>query len=125
MIDLLTSRLSNEIAKYFAWKPGPDSLATDAMQQEWNQEVLYAFLPILVVERVFCKAVKEKVNIVILITLARQTEPCYSIFLQFHFSTFPAPNVSKHSEELEWGKLSLFALSEIFIHLGCSSIYKE
>ena len=85
MIDLLTSRLSNEIAKYFAWKPGSHSLATDAMQQEWNQEVLYAFLPFLVIERVFCKALKKKVNVVILIKLAWQTEPCYSIFFAISF----------------------------------------
>ena len=37
MIDLFASRLSNQIAKYFAWKPDPHSLATDAMKQEWNQ----------------------------------------------------------------------------------------
>ena len=35
-IDLVASRLSNQIAKYFAWKQDPHSLATDAIQQEWN-----------------------------------------------------------------------------------------
>ena len=32
VVDLFASRLSNEIAKYFAWKPDPHSLATDTMQ---------------------------------------------------------------------------------------------
>ena len=31
VIDLFASRLFNQIAKYFAWKPDPHSLGTDAM----------------------------------------------------------------------------------------------
>ena len=31
VIDLFASRLSNQIAKYIAWKPDPHSLVTDAM----------------------------------------------------------------------------------------------
>ena len=37
VIYLFASRSSNQIAKYFAWKPDPHSLATDATKQEWNQ----------------------------------------------------------------------------------------
>ena len=36
VIDLFASKLSNQIAKHFAWKPDPHSLDTDAMQQEWT-----------------------------------------------------------------------------------------
>ena len=118
MIDLLTSRLSNEIAKYFAWKPDPHSLATDAMQQEWNQEVLYPFLPFLVIERVFCKAVKEKVNIIILITLARQTEPCYSIFLQSHFFNLSCSQCLKAFWRTRMGKIIPFRLIRDIHPLG-------
>ena len=48
VIDLFASRLSNEIAKYFAWQPDPHSLATDTIQHEWDQEILYAFPPVFV-----------------------------------------------------------------------------
>ena len=40
MIHLFASRLSNQIAKYFAWKQYQHSLAMDAIQQEWNQKIL-------------------------------------------------------------------------------------
>ena len=71
-IDLFASRFSNQIAKCFTWKPDPHSLATEAMQQEWNQESLYAFPPFLLTQRALCKIAKEKVSTVILITPARQ-----------------------------------------------------
>ena len=62
VIDLFASRLSNQIEKHFAWKPDPHSLATDAMQQEWNQEIIYAFSPFSLIQRVLCKIGKEKVS---------------------------------------------------------------
>ena len=34
------------------------------MQQEWNQEILYAFPPFSLIQRVFCKIVKERINTV-------------------------------------------------------------
>ena len=86
VIDLFASRLSNHIAKYFAWKPDPHSLAMDAIQQECNQEILYAFLPFLLTQRVLCKITKEKDIRVILITPAWQTQPWYSNLLAMSFA---------------------------------------
>ena len=70
VLDLFASRLSNQIAKYFAWKPDPHSIATDTMQQEWNQEILYAFSSISLIPRVLCKIAEEKVSTVIMRTTA-------------------------------------------------------
>ena len=53
MIDLFDSRLSNQTAKYFAWKPDPHSLAMDAMQQQRNQKILHAFPRFSLIQRVF------------------------------------------------------------------------
>ena len=86
VIDLFASRLSNQIAKYFAWKPDPHSLTTDAMQQEWNQGILYAFPPVSLIQRVLCKIAKDKVSTVILITPAWQTQPWYPNLLAMSFS---------------------------------------
>ena len=86
LIDLFASRLSNQIAKYFAWKPDRHSLATDAMQQEWNQKLLYAFSSFSLIQRVLCKISKEKVSKVILITPAWQTQPWYPNLLPMSFS---------------------------------------
>ena len=74
MIDLFIFRLSNEIVKYFAWNPDSNNLATNAIQQEWNQEISYTFPPFSLIQRVFCKIAKEKVNTILLI----------QIFLQYH-----------------------------------------
>ena len=86
VIDLFASRLSNQIAKYFAWKPDPHSLAADAMQQEWNHEILYAFPPFSLIQRVLCKIAKEKFSTVILITPALQTQPWYPNLLAMSFT---------------------------------------
>ena len=46
VIDLFASRLSNQIAKDFAWKPDPHSLATNAMEKEpWNSiRIFHVFI---------------------------------------------------------------------------------
>ena len=85
VIDLLASRLFNRIAKHFAWKPEPRSLATDAMQQEWNKEILCAFSPFLLIQRILCKIEKEKISTVILITPAWQTQSWYPNLLAISF----------------------------------------
>ena len=55
LIDLFASRLSDQIAKYFAWIPDPHSLATNAMQQEWNQKILCTFPPFSLNQGVFVR----------------------------------------------------------------------
>ena len=85
MIDLFASRLSNQIAKYFAWKSEPHSLAADAVQQEWNQKILNALSPFSLIQRVLYKIAKEKVSTVILITPARQTQSWYPNLLAMSF----------------------------------------
>ena len=64
------STLSNQIVKHFAWKSDPQSLSANAMQQKWNQEIVYAFPPFSLIQRVLCKIAKKKVSTVILITPA-------------------------------------------------------
>ena len=57
-------------SKIFCLETNPHSLATDAIQQECNQGLLYAFPPFSLIQRVLCKIAKEKVSTVILITPA-------------------------------------------------------
>ena len=44
-IDLLASRLSNQLPCYYFWNSDPNSLGTDALQQNWYHRSLYAFPP--------------------------------------------------------------------------------
>ena len=85
MRDLFTSRLYNQIAKYFAGKVDPHSFATDETQQEWNQKILYGFPPFLLIQRVPCKITKEKVNTVILIISAWQNQSWHLNLLAMSF----------------------------------------
>ena len=38
-VDLFASRLNNQLRRYVSWRPDPFSIATDAFQMSWNQEV--------------------------------------------------------------------------------------
>ena len=42
-VDLFASRLCHHLPQYAAWKPDPNSIVTDPMQQCWNKIFPYAF----------------------------------------------------------------------------------
>ena len=73
-IDLFASCVSHQIPIYVAWNPNPDSLATDAFQQNRAQKFLYVFPSFYMIPKVLKKALKEKVPKLILITLACTTQ---------------------------------------------------
>ena len=52
-LDLFASRVSHQIPAYVAWKPDPYSQGTDAFQQDWSGQFLYAFPPFWLLNRVF------------------------------------------------------------------------
>lgn len=68
VIDLLPSRLSNQIIKYFAWTPDQHSSAMDAVEEEQSLEILFELLLFSLTQTVACKINKEKVDTVIFIT---------------------------------------------------------
>ena len=74
MIDLLASRLLNQITKCFAQKSDQRSYTMDAMQQEQGLEILFEFPPFSLIQREVCKITKEEVNAVILITQAQDIQ---------------------------------------------------
>ena len=59
--DLFISRLSDQLPSYYSWKPDPNSLGTDALQQKWYHKGLYAFSPFALIHKVQKKVEKEKV----------------------------------------------------------------
>ena len=68
--------------QYMAWKPGPNSFATDAMQLYWNKMFGFAFLPFNLVGRVINKVFWENVEAMIPVTPTWQTQPCYTLLLR-------------------------------------------
>ena len=55
-IDLFVSHLCHQLPQYIAWHPDPYSQGTNAMIQNWNMGLPYAFPP-------FRMILKEKIKI--------------------------------------------------------------
>ena len=66
--DLFISRLSDQLPSYFSWKPDPNSLGTDALQQKRYHKSLYVFSPFALIHKVRKKVKKEKVFSPIIVT---------------------------------------------------------
>ena len=60
-VDLFASRLCHQLPQYMAWKPDPNSFATDAMQQNWNKLFAFAFPPFSFIGSVINKVIWENV----------------------------------------------------------------
>ena len=81
-IDLFTSKLSNQLPSYYSWKPGPNSLGREALQQKWYHKSLYAFPPIVLIHKVLKKVKEEKVPSLIIVTPTWQTQSWYPELLR-------------------------------------------
>ena len=76
-IDLFSSRLSNQLPSYYPWKPNPNGLGTDALQQKCCHKSLYAFPSFALIQKVLKKVEEEKVTSLIIVTPAWQTQTWY------------------------------------------------
>ena len=59
-VGLFASRLSHQLPQYVAWKPDPNSIATDAMQQCWNKMFPYGFPPFSLINQILKKVRQKK-----------------------------------------------------------------
>ena len=66
-IDLSAFRLCHQLPQYIAWHPDPYSEGTDAMIQNWNIGLPYAFPPFSMISRVLLKIKQGCVPLLILI----------------------------------------------------------
>ena len=81
LLDLFASRLCHQLPRYIAWRPDPQSVATDAFQQDWKYQFLYAFPPVSMIGRVLRKVQKDQTNMII-VTPAWQSQSWYPILLK-------------------------------------------
>ena len=81
-MDLFASRLSNQLPSYYSWKPDPNSLATDTLQQKWYHKSLIAFPPFALIHKVLKKVAEEKVPSLIIVTPTWQAQSWYPVFLR-------------------------------------------
>ena len=96
-VDLSAYMLCQLLILYMAWKPDPNSFATDVMQQDWNKMFAFAFPPFRLIGRVINKVLQENVEALILVTPTWQTQPWYTHLLRMsiqHLLVLPAlPNL--------------------------------
>ena len=69
------------------WRPDPFSQGTDAVNQDWSQDYLYAFPPFCLISRILQKARQERKPNMLLITPTWNTQPWYPSLLQVSIET--------------------------------------
>ena len=72
---LFASRLCHQLPRYILWKPDPGSIATDAFLHTWDREYSFTFPPFVLISRVLRKIFQEKIDYLIIVTPAWQTQP--------------------------------------------------
>ena len=75
--DLFAFCLRHQLPQYIAWHPDPYSQGTDAMIQNWNIGLPYAFPPFSMISRVLLKIKQECDLLLILIAPVWSTQPWY------------------------------------------------
>ena len=81
-IDLFASRLSHQLPQNFAWKPDHFSQGTDALQQIWGNQFLYAFPPFCVILQVLKKVSYDQTEKLLLVTPTWQSQIWYPLLLE-------------------------------------------
>ena len=76
-VDLFASRLCHQLSQYMGWKPGPKSIAIDAIQQDWNKMFASAFPPFSLICRLINKVLWENVEPII-----QQTQTWHTLLLR-------------------------------------------
>ena len=65
-MDLFASRFCHKLSRYIAWQPDPQGAATDAFQQDWIYQFLYAFLPFSIIGKALRKLQKDQTIMIII-----------------------------------------------------------
>ena len=81
-MGLFASRLSAQLPRYIAWKPDPYSQGTDAMQQIWSNQYLYAFPPFSMINKVLKKIAHDQVKRMLIVAPTWQSQVWYPTLLK-------------------------------------------
>ena len=65
-VDLFASRLTYQVPQFFSWKPDPQSEATDAFLQRWNQFRGYVNPPWGLIARVLSEVRYQRTNLILI-----------------------------------------------------------
>ena len=97
-IDLFAFCLCHQLPQYIAWHPDPFSQGTDAMIQNCNIGLLYAFPPFSMISKVLLKIKQECDPLLILIAPVWSTQPWYPELLNLCQGTSAAAPGTRNSD---------------------------
>ena len=80
-LDLYANHWNRQTTRYFSRYPQPETLGLDAMIQTWDKTGNYAYPPHIMIPGTINKAVRDKVEMVIIAPVWR-SQPWYSLLLQ-------------------------------------------
>ena len=80
-IDLFVSRLTTQLPEYFSWKSDPNSVATNALDQNRSEARCYAFPPFALIGRYLAKVNRERVPELVLIAPVWPTQPWFPFMI--------------------------------------------
>ena len=83
-MDQYASRFCHQLPRYIVWQSHHQRVATDAFQLDCKYQLLYAFPPLLMIERVLRKVQKDHTNMTIVIH-TWQSQSRYLILLKIIF----------------------------------------
>ena len=79
-IDLLASRLTHQLPRYFSWRPDPMVKATNTFQQNWGTLKGFANPPWCPLGRVLSQVMEQRVQVV-LVASVWKGQPWYPVLL--------------------------------------------
>ena len=65
--DLFASRINRKLKRYVFWHPEPEAMAVNALSLTLNNNFLYMFPPLSLVDRVIAKVNRDKTEAVIMV----------------------------------------------------------
>ena len=80
-VNLFTTRLNSQLARFASWKPDPEALFYDAFARSWDAFTPYIFQPFLLPGRVLGKLQSNKLQQAIGIARCWETRPWYPTLL--------------------------------------------
>ena len=89
-IYLFASRINNQLPLYVARSPDPESTATDAFLQNWNQWTVFIHSPIVLLPKILLKIRRQDQTTGLAIAPTWSGQPWYPALLEMLVG-FPAP----------------------------------
>ena len=126
-MDQYASRFCHQLPRYIVWQSHHQRVATDAFQLDCKYQLLYAFPPLLMIERVLRKVQKDHTNMTIVIH-TWQSQSRYLILLKIIFkNTISSSNHPKvlFSPERKIHPLIQNSLMRLVTWLVSGSIYLQ